>query len=1205
MTATTRLLFAGLVLALTGSATAIINPNFAPEQSYAGAGDGSEVAGPDGWTLRDLPGRALVSTVDFAVSGERVFWFETLTGGFGDNKLDQCVALSDSDAFAFSVLAWTATPDSDLRVRLNAEYYSSEADCLARSNRLGDDEEDFRLDGDPATWTSFTLIGDAPPATTHVRISLRARDRTGAGNNPATEPKFIYVDALDVAGGDLLNGDFSATSISLASFAQDQGPFGWSLRSVSDSGLVVPEPTAELGSAFRFSELGTGYGNNTLEQCVDISQLDPFVFDASVWPNLADVDLRVRLALNFFATQNDCISRQNDLGDPVFDFRTSDMVPESWNALRSGLIIAPAAASWGRIALRARDQRPAGADPVILFDRIALTDRFFVGGSVSGLAAGAELSLDNNGELLLITANGGFVFGNALAHDAAYAVTITQQPTSPSQTCMVSSGSGQIDADDVTDVLVECATDSFTIGGSVAGLETGNSVVLQLNGDSTVTVSANEPFSFTQALLDGSAYAVTVLENPSSPDQTCTVANGEGVLSGSNVDDVLVTCATDSFTIGGSLSNLLAGTTVVLQNNGADDLSLDGNGVFTFSQAVADGSAYAVTVLSQPSTPNQVCAVSNGSGVIAGADVDDVLVSCEIATYPVAGTLSGLADGASLSVQINGDETLALNSNGSFQFPTALADGSSYTVLVISQPTAAGQICSISNGSGIVSGAAVDNIQIICVADSFLLGGFLSGLAAGNSLTLVESDGQSLILDANGAFVFPQLLADGSSYQVSVTQQPTSPAQVCSVVNGSGNIAGADVTNLSVECQADSTMPGTGPGGLGAGMAIINPNFGLEQAYAGSGAEFAGPDGWILRDLEDRRGLVSSFELAPSGSRVFRFESPQRGFGDNKLEQCLPVTDPAAFALRLQAWSSLSDPEVQVRVNIESYASAADCSARSNRIDNSDFDFPLTAPAQSWQALALAQALDPAASHARISIRMRDRSAGGDPAEPPVTVLFDSISAIGAALANGDFEVGSLAGAMFGLDQGPLGWTLRSVIETGLVLAEPSASGGSAFQFTRLGEGFGDNTLEQCVPIDLNRFVLSASVWPELRNPDLRIRLNVDLHANLADCLARSNRLDRRDTDFRTSGLNPGTWNTISTDPIARPSGATYARIALRARDRIEPPPASPPIILFDQVRLTADAVAVPVNHPLALLLLLALMLGLGGRLLTSPHRRA
>ena len=81
-----------------------------------------------------------------------------------------------------------------------------------------------------------------------------------------------------------------------------------------------------------------------------------------------------------------------------------------------------------------------------------------------------------------------------------------------------------------------------------------------------------------------------------------------------------------SYTVGGTISGLHGGTSLVLQNNGADDLTAVANGPFTFATALASGSTYKVTVRSQPW--GQQCVVTNGSGTIAAADVTDVKVSC-------------------------------------------------------------------------------------------------------------------------------------------------------------------------------------------------------------------------------------------------------------------------------------------------------------------------------------------------------------------------------------------------------------------------------------------------------------------------------------------------------------------------------------------------------------------------------------------------
>ncbi|MDR3519800.1 MAG: DUF5018 domain-containing protein, partial [Candidatus Pacebacteria bacterium] len=85
-----------------------------------------------------------------------------------------------------------------------------------------------------------------------------------------------------------------------------------------------------------------------------------------------------------------------------------------------------------------------------------------------------------------------------------------------------------------------------------------------------------------------------------------------------------VTITLTTYTIGGTISGLIG--TVVLQNNGGDNLSKSANGSFTFATAINNGSNYIVTVLTQPS--GQACSVSNGSGTVSSANVTNVAVSC-------------------------------------------------------------------------------------------------------------------------------------------------------------------------------------------------------------------------------------------------------------------------------------------------------------------------------------------------------------------------------------------------------------------------------------------------------------------------------------------------------------------------------------------------------------------------------------------------
>lgn len=92
-----------------------------------------------------------------------------------------------------------------------------------------------------------------------------------------------------------------------------------------------------------------------------------------------------------------------------------------------------------------------------------------------------------------------------------------------------------------------------------------------------------------------------------------------------------------TYTVGGSVSGLGA-SSVVLQNNGGNDLTVTANGTFTFSTALNGGAAYAVTVLTQPAGQN--CSVTNGSGTVAQSNVTDVFVACaDRAFTPVTATM--------------------------------------------------------------------------------------------------------------------------------------------------------------------------------------------------------------------------------------------------------------------------------------------------------------------------------------------------------------------------------------------------------------------------------------------------------------------------------------------------------------------------------------------------------------------------------------
>lgn len=163
----------------------------------------------------------------------------------------------------------------------------------------------------------------------------------------------------------------------------------------------------------------------------------------------------------------------------------------------------------------------------------------------------------------------------------------------------------------------------------------------------------------------------------------------------------------------------------------------------------------------------------------------------------VGGRVSGLAEGTAVTLRLNGGETLVIGADGRFEFDDALASGRRYEVSIVAQPARA--TCTVANGSGSIdrNAADVDDVAVVCTQRRSV-GGVVSGLAAGSSVTLQNNGADTLAVAANGPFAFPTLLLAGDRYAVAVSQQPA--GRTCSVGAGSGTVGTADVSSVVVEC---------------------------------------------------------------------------------------------------------------------------------------------------------------------------------------------------------------------------------------------------------------------------------------------------------------------------------------------------------------------------------------------------------------------
>lgn len=246
--------------------------------------------------------------------------------------------------------------------------------------------------------------------------------------------------------------------------------------------------------------------------------------------------------------------------------------------------------------------------------------KFTVGGSVSGLTV-AGLVLANGSDTVSVSANAtAFTLPTSVDYASSYAVTVSAQPAG--LMCTVSSGSGHVPAGNVTSVQVTCSNQSYSLGGTVSGLAfTGLSLT---DGTDTVSVAANATgFTMPTPVAFQSHYAVTVSAQPAGA--TCSVSNGSGNMPASAVTSVTVTCATNSYTLGGTISGLNASGLVL--TDGTDHQTVAANAaVFSMPTGVAYNSPYTVTVEREPT--GLTCQITGASGTMPAAPVNSVQVTC-------------------------------------------------------------------------------------------------------------------------------------------------------------------------------------------------------------------------------------------------------------------------------------------------------------------------------------------------------------------------------------------------------------------------------------------------------------------------------------------------------------------------------------------------------------------------------------------------
>jgi len=201
-------------------------------------------------------------------------------------------------------------------------------------------------------------------------------------------------------------------------------------------------------------------------------------------------------------------------------------------------------------------------------------------------------------------------------------------------------------------------TDEYTLRAFVDNLN-GIGLVLQNNNGDDISPDVNGNVTFPTKLADGANYNVTILTQPSSPSQDCSVRSGTGAgtINGADVSDVWVDC-----------TNVITNISILDQSPGVDEqhVALDEKISFTLSANV-----YA------PSAINANFKVVGPDGELSG-DVSNN--GAEIIFTPDAPLRSLTEYEVTITNAVEDIDGNSLDANHSYKFNTTVNPGKWYKI---------------------------------------------------------------------------------------------------------------------------------------------------------------------------------------------------------------------------------------------------------------------------------------------------------------------------------------------------------------------------------------------------------------------------------------------------------------------------------------------------------------------------------------------
>jgi len=285
-----------------------------------------------------------------------------------------------------------------------------------------------------------------------------------------------------------------------------------------------------------------------------------------------------------------------------------------------------------------------------------------------------------------------------------------------------------------------------------------------------------------------------------------------------------------AFKVTGMVSGV-AGAGLVLRDNGGDDLPVAADGVIAFPTKIASGATYSVTVFTQPTSPAQTCAVTNGSGTMGSTDVTNVAVSCTLNRF------TGFVSGSYYYTDISSTGA----SSGPVVFDGVGGYSGSYVL----------------NTSGVISSGSISGPYTAAVGGAVTVDGYTGGVSAdGNTIVsanLQAGNAPSVDVEIKlGQTNFTNADFSGIYQVVSITSAGDSSSSLTLTADGAGTYSGNLVQNnagvitssavsgtYSVAADGSLTITPASGSPLSGGISADGKTLVLSQLTAGQPSAFA------------------------------------------------------------------------------------------------------------------------------------------------------------------------------------------------------------------------------------------------------------------------------------------------------------------------------------------------------------------------------